>query len=143
MLLLIGGIGILMGLPVIWHALMFSRSVSSTVAAPLLQTDAISGVVVSVFGICATFVYLLGLYKKKSVDVVDYMILAFLLTGFVIVNQHLFTGQSIQSGHYHWYFNSPIFVGKPSLSIKQSLFFSTGKKRNCSGSGVCSSLERV
>jgi hypothetical protein len=33
-----------------------------------------------------------------------------LLTSFLVINQQVITGISLQQGHYHWYFNVPIFV---------------------------------
>ncbi|MSR87962.1 MAG: hypothetical protein EXS69_02245 [Candidatus Zambryskibacteria bacterium] len=36
--------------------------------------------------------------------------LALLLTPFIVMNQQIVTGMTLQTGHYHWYFHKPIVV---------------------------------
>lgn len=48
--------------------------------------------------------------KSLRVDVRGIFVIALLLTTVVVVNQQVITGVTVQLGHYHWYYNVPIFI---------------------------------
>ncbi len=53
-------------------------------------------------------------FKKKkleeSLNTTDYFFITLLITAFGVVNQQVITGRLLQEGHYHWFFNIPIFI---------------------------------
>lgn len=66
-----------------------------------------------VIGLVATiatiaFIYLYGF---SSVDTIkkNFLLICILAT-WVVNNQQVITGVNIQSGHYHWYINAPIYI---------------------------------
>ncbi|MFA4872441.1 MAG: hypothetical protein WC659_00700 [Patescibacteria group bacterium] len=47
---------------------------------------------------------------RKLKDPAVHLILALILSGFVVINQQIITGRVLFYGHFHWYFNVPIFI---------------------------------
>lgn len=67
--------------------------------------------VFSSLGILTIFVIGFYFYKRRhNLEKDDYFALSLLATAFIAINQQVITGVSIQEGHYHWYFNTPIYI---------------------------------
>lgn len=70
--------------------------------------------VVSIGGVVIIALFLIYLSKKfRSGDPItayDQFVSFMLIATLVSVNQQVLTGVSLQSGHYHWYFNVPVFA---------------------------------
>jgi len=71
--------------------------------------------IVSVAGCITLIVFLTYLFLKKRLlnserTQTDWFLLGLLVTAFVVINQQVITGHLMQEGHYHWYFNIPIFI---------------------------------
>lgn len=65
--------------------------------------------IISIVGIIMAIIFVIFALRRK--DYPDLGFLGVLLTtSFVVVNQQIITGILIQEGHYHWYFNTPIFI---------------------------------
>lgn len=62
--------------------------------------------------LAAFLIYFFGrgrLFRVEKTET-DFFWLGLLLTAFVVINQQVITGHLLQEGHYHWYFNVPIFI---------------------------------
>ncbi len=55
------------------------------------------------------FIWLAANYRKLK-DPAVRLILALIVSGFVVINQQVITGRLLFYGHFHWYFNVPIFI---------------------------------
>ncbi len=64
--------------------------------------------VISVAGIATALLFLVFLYQRKITSRI-YFLGGLLLTTFVVLNQQILTGILVQEGHYHWYYNTPIY----------------------------------
>lgn len=84
--------------------------------------------IVSTAGIITLIVFLAFLFKHKN-----YLNLTFLgallVTSFVVINQQIITGVLVQEGHYHWYFNTPIFM----LILVVAGYYLVGRKHQAIG----------
>lgn len=69
--------------------------------SPLFST---AGIIVTIL-----FLLLMFVYKRKWTED-EYFIVGLLGTALVVINQQVITGIVLQSGHYHWYFNTPIYI---------------------------------
>lgn len=49
-------------------------------------------------------------FLKLPKDLKHYFLLALTLTGIVVINQQVITGVETFQGHFHWYYNRPIFI---------------------------------
>lgn len=66
--------------------------------------------ILSMAGLFVSFAYCWYFLNEKDHKKEDYFLLGMLVASFVAVNQQIVSGVSIQTGHYHWYFNVPIFI---------------------------------
>lgn len=66
--------------------------------------------ILSMAGLLVAVIFLVYLFKEKTYEKEEYFLMGMLLASFVAVNQQVISGISIQTGHYHWYFNVPIFI---------------------------------
>lgn len=80
--------------------------------------------VISLAWLIVTSFFILINFIAKSVPFKGY-ILMLLSTSFLVVNQQVITGISLQQGHYHWYFNVPIYA----IVVVFSLFYLLREKR--------------
>jgi len=48
-------------------------------------------------------------FFKLPKDLNYYFLLALVLNTFVVINQQIITGKELYQGHFHWYYNTPIF----------------------------------
>ena len=58
--------------------------------------------------VCLFFVYILN--RPQPVSRSFWFLLLLVLSGAVAINQQIITGQLMQAGHFHWYFNRPILI---------------------------------
>ncbi|MBI4049944.1 MAG: hypothetical protein HY398_00675 [Candidatus Doudnabacteria bacterium] len=58
----------------------------------------------------AAIILLVPLYKLAQNKNLFWFFAALVASGWVVINQQVITGQAIQLGHYHWYFNRPVFI---------------------------------
>lgn len=65
--------------------------------------------ILSVAGVIVVALFLIFIFKNKNYPDIVFLG-ALLITAFVVINQQVITGILIQEGHYHWYFNTPIFI---------------------------------
>lgn len=79
--------------------------------------------VVSLAGVAVSLLFIWHLYgkRRKGWGTEDLFFAGLLLATWLDVNQQVFTGISMQTGHYHWYFNTPIFM--MTLAYLGSLHF--------------------
>lgn len=49
------------------------------------------------------------LFYKRKINEKALILVSLLVSSFVVVNQQIITGRILQEGHYHWYFNVPVF----------------------------------
>lgn len=66
--------------------------------------------IISMAGVFITALFTFYFWKQKPRKIEDYFLLGLLVATFASVNQQVITGILMQSGHYHWYFNTPIFI---------------------------------
>lgn len=75
--------------------------------------------IVSVAGVIVTVLFGVYLYQKtylnkktikSELEPDQIFLIAALASTWIVVNQQVLTGISMQAGHYHWYFNTPIFL---------------------------------
>lgn len=65
----------------------------------------------SFLGVGTLFIFIIYLFFKwKSRQNDEYFLITLILTAFIAINQQVVTGISIQEGHYHWYFNTPVYL---------------------------------
>ncbi len=104
-------LGIIIGTLTILNLLFITRHPDYVFLAPISNIVSSHDPVFSSLGILALVVFLIYLYKRKSsLDYCDYFLFSLLITAFVVINQQVITGIAIQEGHYHWYFNIPIYL---------------------------------
>src|SRR3989344_179085 len=65
--------------------------------------------IISIAWVFVLVVYIWYLKRKKILVSEDYLLIGLFIATLVDVNQQVITGLSVQSGHYHWYFNTPMF----------------------------------
>ncbi len=65
--------------------------------------------VVSAVGVMAALILVLFALRYRTYPNLIFLY-GLVATAFVVVNQQVVTGILIQEGHYHWYFNVPIFI---------------------------------
>ena len=86
-----------------WFSALAGDYNMSTVRRPVIGLAAIIGALALVLGF--------NLQRKLEIKKDDLLFLLILLgTSFLAVNQQLVTGIILQEGHYHWYYNTPIFI---------------------------------
>lgn len=81
--------------------------------------------IVSIAGIVVAIVFFIFALKHKNYPNIVFLG-ALLTTSFIVINQQIITGILIQEGHYHWYFNTPIFI---LILITASYFFTKERYR--------------
>jgi hypothetical protein len=101
-------IGCVIGIFFIIHMLKVMHSPYYGALADILGLAQSHAPIISLAGIITLGIFLLH-YWKSTRTPTDTFILVLLLTTFVVVNQQVITGVALQTGHYHWYFNSPIY----------------------------------
>jgi hypothetical protein len=74
----------------------------------------------SMAGLVVTLLYA-GLIWKKYLKP-DPFLISLLVTTWLVINQQVITGVSLQSGHYHWYYNTPIYFLIFLVSLKSIPF---------------------
>lgn len=77
--------------------------------ADIVGVAASRAYVVSSVGLLSVAAFFVAL-RLRGKSLVAGFIGVSLITSFVVVNQQIFTGFLLQQGHYHWYFNIPIFI---------------------------------
>lgn len=93
------------------------------------------GLIISTAGIITGIVFLAFAFIYKNYP--DLIFLgALLVTSFVVINQQIITGVLVQEGHYHWYFNTPIFI----LTLVVAGHYFIGQKYRVMGTIVVVSL---
>lgn len=65
--------------------------------------------IVSSGWVITAIVFVIFLIKAKIPRLHMVVLSSLLLTAFVVVNQQLITGKTLQEGHYHWHYNVPVF----------------------------------
>lgn len=65
--------------------------------------------IISIAGVVVVIIFLVFALKHKDYPNLTFLG-ALLATSFIVINQQIITGILIQEGHYHWYFNTPIFI---------------------------------
>lgn len=65
--------------------------------------------IISIAGVITLVVFIFFAFKNKDDQGLTFLG-GLLVTSFVVVNQQVITGMLMQEGHYHWYFNTPIFI---------------------------------
>lgn len=79
--------------------------------------------VISIAGIIVAIIFLFFIFKHRDYSGLTFLG-ALLVTSFVVINQQIITGILIQEGHYHWYFNTPVFI----LILVVAGFYLIGRK---------------
>ena len=102
-------LGIIVGIPSILNALAVSQH-------PLYKNIKLFvGIhnshlpIISTAGLIALVIFLYHFVRCQSARR-NYFILGLTLTAVAVVNQQVLTGIWLHEGHYHWYFNIPIFT---------------------------------
>lgn len=101
--------GSLIGLGFIIHMVRLSNHPLYAQLAETLGLESSRFPIISLAGVVALIIFLIYYYRSQK-SATDNFILCLLITTFVVINQQIITGKMIQTGHYHWYFNSPIYM---------------------------------
>lgn len=62
----------------------------------------------SIAGLIITALFIFFIIRKKCKN--KYFLTGLLVASWLVINQQILTGVLLQSGHYHWYFNTPIYI---------------------------------
>jgi hypothetical protein len=119
-LLSVSVIGLVIGSYEIVNLMQVSHSPFYKEMAELSGLQSSHSPVFSMAGIIVTglFLSLMFVYRRKWTED-EYFILGLLGTALVVINQQIITGIVLQHGHYHWYFNTPIYI----LSLLWTLYY--------------------
>ena len=101
--------GLVIGLPAIINTILLYTHPYYKEMAALSDIVASHRPIVSAVGVLVAIIFIW--FARKQKDYPDMPFLgALLVTSFVVINQQVLTGIIVQEGHYHWYFNIPIFI---------------------------------
>lgn len=64
--------------------------------------------IISSAGLLITALFIISNYKKIKES--EPFIVLIVLASWIVINQQIITGKLLQSGHYHWYYNTPIYI---------------------------------
>ena len=69
----------------------------------------------SSIGILTFILFLIYYFGKQEFfdeerNSTDHFVLILILTTFAVLNQQVITGRVMQAGHYHWFFNMPVYI---------------------------------
>ena len=101
---------ILLAIPALINLFQFYRLGQAGPVLGLLGLNTFFSWNISSFGVLAVLVLVSVLYKQKNANVRDYFLIILIFAAFISINQQLVTHIQIQEGHYHWYYNEPIFI---------------------------------
>ncbi|MES3005125.1 MAG: hypothetical protein V4690_03395 [Patescibacteria group bacterium] len=102
--ILIGSLAIINLVKLLLHEnYVYLAPISNVVNSRTPVFSVLGVLVLVIFGI-----YMFFKWREKGVN--EYFLTSTLLTAFVVINQQVITGISVQEGHYHWYFNTPIYI---------------------------------
>jgi len=77
--------------------------------AELIDVASTHHPIFSVFGLLTLVVLILFSWHNREKNNLLFL-WSLLITSFIVINQQVITGILLQEGHYHWYFNVPIFI---------------------------------
>lgn len=101
--------GIFLGFYALYQLYLFKTSSLFALTANDFELVSSHAPIVSLAGVLVSFLFVVYFVRQKEKRLEDYFILSLLLTAFAVINQQVLTGVVLQSGHYHWYFNTPIY----------------------------------
>ncbi len=108
-LLWVGGIGILIATPFLWNLYQVLQSPAYLAVRGRVGLFVSHQFIFSRVWWGALLIWFL-FYRKFS-EAWRWFVFVFLLTGFIVTNQQLVTGQVIpQFSHYHWYYLAPVIT---------------------------------
>jgi hypothetical protein len=104
--------GIMLGLPVVYQLYTFVSHPLYQDLIPLVGYHFSRQPIISLVGLVTISLLILWYFLKgKREEKTDVcFIVSLMLTAFLVINQQVITGRVLQEGHYHWYFNTPIFI---------------------------------
>lgn len=70
------------------------------------------GFIISTAGLFVSVLFLVYLFwnRKNIFPDTIHFVTGLLITSWIVINQQVLTGLVLQSGHYHWYYNTPIYI---------------------------------
>jgi len=101
--------GILIGSPFLVHLWRVMHSPLYASFSVMMGVVREHGAEASMLGLVVSVLFLYHLFRRSR-ESHDYFLLALLMTAWISINQQIITGVTLQSGHYHWYYNMPVFV---------------------------------
>jgi hypothetical protein len=113
-LLLSIGLGVAIGSYFVYHSYLVVKNPLYAPYARAINVTAshvwdISQVSLFTYGMFAVYLALRH-RSRKPFDIDNQFLLLILATTFLVINQQVITGFELQRGHYHWYFNVPIYI---------------------------------
>lgn len=105
------GAGFFLALPVFFHYQELARHPYYQLWKDKSEIITSHAPIVSSVGILAALLFIIFFIQKKTptTDKEKYFLGGLLLATFVAINQQVLTGLLVQPGHYHWYYNTPIY----------------------------------
>lgn len=131
----IGGYAVYELVSVMTHPYFKDLSTSYDLVSSRMPIFSTAGSIISVL-------FIIYFFRQKDKKIEDYFILSLLLSAFASINQQVLTGIVLQSGHYHWYFNVPIYFISLVYLISKNInnFISYKKELFLGGFLVCASI---
>jgi len=102
-------LGVFIGFYSIIHLYKVSKHPLYSFLSESLGLDPSRNFIISSGFLITTVLFAAYLIHKKKLNQTIVLLLTLLLTSFIVVNQQVITGKVLQEGHYHWYFNVPVW----------------------------------
>jgi hypothetical protein len=103
------GAGFVLALPVFFHYHTLSQHPYYELWKEKSEIVVSHAPIISTVGAAVALLFAFFIFQKKSIGKREYFLGGLLLATFAAVNQQVLTGLLVQPGHYHWYYNTPIY----------------------------------
>lgn len=129
-------VGLIAGLPFILNTYKILHHPYYPSLARFTEILSSHSPVLSFAGVISAIVLAVFAYKFRDYPRREFLT-GLLVTAFIVVNQQIITGTILQEGHFHWYFNIPVFFIVLIVSLYHFLGGSLHKMRTPTALILC------